>query len=154
MPAVVEHSAPFSAFVAIRDVLQGVGLRADAALFGQRTQPGPLAHRGFRLNFGSFRLGLGERQKPGDGLNGVDTVTIHLSHDYVARLGISYDDSFELACTDTIAAVHALLSSARTRGMIRMNDSTGVRRVVDGRIETDLTIAVHWSTTLPPAEQA
>lgn len=141
---------PWTAFLRIRETLeQKTGLRADDALFGDRSQPNPLKHRSFRINMAGFSFGIRERQRPNDGVNGTERVTLHIRHDYQPG---AHEACLQLACEDLVQVVHALCTSDKTRGWIRLTEAVGSRQVAGSFIETDLLFSAGWSTTLPPEQ--
>lgn len=140
------YTGPFEAIAAIREVLAETrGLTPDDAILGSRVQPSALGHKSFRLDMVWFAFDGGS-MRPGDVLNHEERIIVHFSHD----LGpADHDAALREAVDDLYAAVDALLSSARTRGKVRLNGSAGTRKIVGHCIETDLPLSIKWSTTVP-----
>jgi hypothetical protein len=141
------QQTPAQVYRAVKAALeQHTELRASTVLLGNRTEPATILHRQFRLDPSSETNTRAYRDRPGLAQQVIESVTIHLSHDFI---GSRAEACYQLATDDAVAAIDALYSgeTMRAAGIAPTYDRT-VRRQVGNHIEQDLVFGLRYDRAL------
>jgi hypothetical protein len=144
---------PILAYLATKTAIEELTeLRASTVLLGNRTEPATIVHRRFRLNPAGETNTRAYRDRPGLAQQVVESMTIHLAHDFVAGAA---EASYRLATDDQVAVINAMYSSPTLReaGIAPTYDRT-TRRQVGNQIEQDLVFALRYDRALGAPEAA